>query len=86
MVIRMKKGETASFVDVEMHVMDKKSIIIPQDSTLELSTNPHYVSLFIREDKIDRIIAFTFEDWQKLHTKLYTKVPAHMLVTKGGRK
>lgn len=75
-----------SVVDVEMHIMDKKSVVIEQDADLYTGVNPHFVSLFVREDSINRIIAFTFGDWQKLHTKLYTKVPANMLVSPGGRK
>ena len=80
----MKKGDIVSAVDVEMHIMDKKSIIIPQAVNLQVGVNPHFVSLYIREDVNTRIVAFTFEDWQKLHTRLYTRVPANMLIRKGG--
>lgn len=76
-----KNEQYLKHVTVEMHVMDKDSRIIGQNKDLILDENPTFITLNIKElNGTLTIIGMTFEDWQKLTTKLYTKVNASVLI------
>lgn len=64
-------------VEVEMHALDKHSVVIEQEENGALRETPHYYTIVIRsKGYTETIVGLTVENYQLLTRRLYSPVGA----------